>query len=310
MAEKERITFSDVVVALVFVLALFFAVYQLLQNGAKLASYNVLLSSLLILIVAIVLLVKAIKISKKNSLSNLLDITPKTFYYLDEPLINDLYYQTHLDPELKQIETEESNSAEKGLSAKLKLLEPQYGKTSSSKIKKIFEPHTSVSMKYNRLEDVLRNNRDLQEGVESFFRFDQPIVEFQKMCNTLKRDFNFVIPNDLQDKLIFQYFNPQAVEALRQLSEKSGYALLKGDFKVSNLDEKFCCLTISHPLNDFLEKKEPPVSILINCEVSSLTSSGKMALKLGETIKITSLGKVIRWREEIRSLVFCPISIY
>ena len=54
----------------------------------------------------------------------------------------------------------------------------------------------------------------------------------------------------------------------------------------------------------------PAVRIQVLCDVHSLTDQGRLNFRQGASVKIFSVGKVVRWDRTTTALVISPIAVY
>lgn len=235
---------------------------------------------------------------------------PKTFYYLDSDQVRDLHDQVG-EVQPREIETQESDSGLIGGSINLKFVQPKAEKSSSQSTKKRYELQlTSVSM-YNRVEEVFFEDGHVTFGIEDFDYDESGIEEFQSVCKYMEEQFNFPIPEDLQDKFKLQKAQEAAAEKVRALSALSGYAAVQAEFTVQTLGEKFCELSLDHPVNSTLQGGGKVVKIVLNGSMTCLQPAGSAAFSVGNSVKLTTVGKIVRWEDssDLR-LIINPIAIY
>lgn len=244
--------------------------------------------------------------SKKESIRNL---SPKSFYYLDEGQIADLYSQiSELQP--KQIETEEHRDKKKGVGSDMKVIKSDYETGEESNTKKTYQIEITSAVKYNNIEEYLFDKDSVTFGIEEFQFDEKPINEFKAMCQKMKSDFKFDVPDDLQSKFVREKINGFASDKKKQISSTSGYIAIQGECQVKVAAGNGCELVYFHPLNNNLIDQSKKVSITVVCSNDCLTASGKNMFTNNNSINVVCLGKVVRWDEAKSCLVINPIGIY
>lgn len=109
-----------------------------------------------------------------------------------------------------------------------------------------------------------------------------------------------------------------ALRQVKRLSECSGYVLMGAEFCVSSASESEYLLTFVHPLNRYASGENElfetetagEVRIQLTCSSKYVTPSGLSTMKVGRTIKITCLGKVVSWDQHDQILQISPIAFY
>lgn len=235
---------------------------------------------------------------------------PKSFYYLDETQVRDLYPQVFREPEPKEIETQQRASASRGIKAKLKVLEPALENQNEDTTRKRFEIELTPVIMFNRVEEYFFSKADVTFGLEEFQHDTESIQMFRSMCRLMDEKFHFPVPTDLQNKYISDQLRSLALNAVTALSSTSGYVVFQAEFSVSGSANAACTLSLEHPLNQHLLPSDPRVVIEICCNSVSLTPAGKATFTNGNSVKITCLGKVVRWDSGRAALVVNPIAVY
>lgn len=235
---------------------------------------------------------------------------PKTFYYLDATQVNDLYIQVVQEPEAKEIETEESQSTGKGIKGVLLWAEPKYEKVKSLKIKKRYAREVTPVTMYNRVEEYLLSKGDVSFAIEDFEYDDSSLHEFYSMCSQMKDNFDFTIPDELQKNFISDKTRGFALNAVEGISKTSGYIAVQAEFMISPPTTDCNILDFKHPVNEYLNADDIEIHLQIACDSNSLTPAGKTTFTMGNSAKITAIGKVVRWDSVCGTLVINPIAIY
>jgi hypothetical protein len=236
---------------------------------------------------------------------------PKTFYYLDETQIRELYPQIVSEAEPSEIETQEQSSSEAGIKATLKVLEPSISRGSSKTTTKKYEVDTTPATMYNRVETFLFGTPTVTFGVEDFDYDDSSIKEFRSTREQMKTKFGFDIPKALEDEFVGDKMREVALQAKSALSVVKGYVAVQDEFLVQSSDGTSIVLGRLHPLSSWLTEADRPAGLEIVCGDVSLTPVGLRTFTPGNSVKITCLGKIVRWSVGTNDcLVINPIAIY
>jgi len=235
---------------------------------------------------------------------------PKTFYYLDESQVKDLYPQVFQELEPKRIETRESKETKKGIAAKLRLIEPKYESGRAEEKTKIYDVEQTPPMMYNRVEQYLLEKDRMTFGVEEFEFDKSSIDEFKSMCEQMQSKFNFNIPKDLQANFVSDKMREFTLQRVKELSGSTGYVAIQTEFSIIDIPDDAYILSFVHPLNEYLPKEDKKVRIRATCAKECMTSSGVSTFKKDKSVKITCLGKVVSWDNEDKILEITPIAIY
>jgi hypothetical protein len=235
---------------------------------------------------------------------------PKTFYYLDEGQVKDLYPQVFQEPEPKRIQTRETKEGRAGVAAKLHVIEPKYERSKVQEVVRDYDMEQVPAMMYNRVEQFLFDKNRVAFGLEEF-EFDRSeIADFEAVCEQMKTKYGYDIPADVRAKFASDNARESALEYTKKLAGTSGYIALQGEFVISDTGSDDCVLSYRHPLNGHLLPEDPHVYIRIHCSGSFLTPSGKATFKPRNAVKIASLGKVVNWNDKDSILKVSPIAIY
>ncbi len=244
---------------------------------------------------------------KKDALQKM---GPKTFYVLDVSQVKDLYSQVFQELQPTQIETEEIEETEKGISADFKVLAPKYERGKAVQTRKTYDVDLIPAVMYNEVEAHLIDKGLVSFGIEDFEYDESSVREFASMCTQMKAKFNFDVPEDLQEKFVVAKKHELALNRARELSDTSGYVAIQAEFTVSSVADGVCLLALTHPLNAYLSEDDAPVSIKISCDEGSLSPSGLTIFTEGNSVKITCFGKVVSWDDPGACLIITPIAIY
>lgn len=230
---------------------------------------------------------------------------PKTFYYLDEAQINDLYSQINQNSLLEYTEREKSALAKEG-GVTSKPLVIRGNKTSESEKTSRFQPDNSTASKYSVIENFLKENELLNYSFAQFYTNEYFLLKFHESCNKLEEEFNYKISKEERSIHWINLNKENAYPSLEKIKLISGNIAIQQNFIIEEF-QGLIKLNFDHPINEYLEEKDRGVKICINCSKESLTPSGKTYIVSGKTIKATCIGKVIRWDEGSRALEINPI---
>jgi len=234
---------------------------------------------------------------------------PKTFYYLDERQVKDLYPQVFQEPEPKRIQTRETKEVKGGITAKLSVFEPKYERGKAEEVTRDYDVGQIPATMYNKVEQFLFDKGKVVFGLDEF-EFDQSEIDgFQSICDEMKGKYNVDIGDEQRATYVLDKTREFALAYIKKLASSSGYIALQDEFIVLNTADDDCTLYYAHPLNDHLLPEDSKVKIQIRCSRSSLTASGSSTFQKGKSVKITSLGKVVSWNDKDKILEVSPIAI-
>jgi len=235
---------------------------------------------------------------------------PKTFYYLDESQVKDLYLQVIQEPEPKRIQTRETKEVKGGIIGKFPMVEPKYERGKTQEVTKDYDVEQVPAMRYNKVEQFFFDKGKVIFGLDEFEFDKSSIDDFESVCNQMKSKFNLDIPDDMYATFFVDKMREFALEYIKKLASSSGYIALQSEFLVVDIADNDCILSRVHPLNQHLRPEDKEVKIQIGCSRSFLTPSGIATFKKGKSVKITSLGKVVSWDDKDKILEVSPIAIY
>ncbi|MCJ7792143.1 MAG: hypothetical protein MUP49_07050 [Dehalococcoidia bacterium] len=235
---------------------------------------------------------------------------PKTFYYLDESQVKDLYLQVIQEPELKRIQTRETKEVKGGITGKFPMVEPKYERGKAQEVTKDYDVEQVPAMRYNKVEQFFFDKGKVIFGLDEFEFDKSSIDDFESICDQMRSKFNLDIPDDLYATFIVDKMREFALEYIKKLASSSGYIALQSEFLVIDIADNDCILSRVHPLNLHLQPEDKEVRIQICCARNLLTPSGIATFKKDKSVKITSLGKVVSWNDEDKILEVSPIAIY
>lgn len=233
---------------------------------------------------------------------------PKTFYYLDEFQINDLYSQINQSPLSEYSEREKSTSGIEG-GVDLNPVAFKGNKGAETERTRKFLPDNSVASKYSIIENYLKDNQLLNYGIAQFYTDEAQRHKFNESCDNLEKEYKFKITEDERTKHWISLNKENAYPTLEAIKLISGNIAIQQNFSIEEQDGQVK-LYFQHPINEYLEEKDRHVKICISCSKEKLTSSGKNYIIAGKTIKATCIGKIIRWDEQTKSLDINPIAVF
>lgn len=240
----------------------------------------------------------------------ILALAPKTFYYLDENQVRDLYTQVSQELKPKRIKTREIEETKKGITAKIKFLEPKYEKGRAKEVTKSYDVEQTSVMMYNEIEHYLVENDKVTFGLEEFEYDESSIAEFQAMCEHMESKLNFSVPRELRNKFVSNKMVDFALQNLEKLTRVSGYVAVQGELSVVDISKDGYTLSLVHPLSQHLAPGAYDTTIQVTCASDCVTPLGKSTFKRDKLIKITCLGKVVSWHTQDAVLEISPIAIY
>lgn len=233
---------------------------------------------------------------------------PKTFYYLDELQINDLYSQINQSHLSEYSEREKSASVIEG-GVDLSPFAFKGNRGAETERTKKFLPDNSVASKYSIIENYLKDNQLLNYGIARFYTDEAQRQKFNESCDNLEKDYKFKIEEKERTKHWISLNKENAYPTLDEIKLISGNITIQQDFSIEEKDGQIK-LYFKHPINEYLEEKDRDVKICIICSKEKLTPSGQNYIIIGKTIKATCIGKIIRWDDQTKSLDINPIAVF
>jgi len=244
--------------------------------------------------------------AKKNLL---LSEGPRTFYFIDEEAVNELYPQIFRDADPVEMETKESETKTGGIKGKLHLVEPKMGRSTEVSVKKKYLVEQNLGAKYNQIERFLLENDQVSLGLEDFDESELAVEDFRNMCRQMDERFQFKVPEDLQEQYIKQQEEALAVKKVEELEKAHDYLLLRGAFSVSSSDDNWL-MVYEHPLNKNVHTLEKRAMISFICPKASSKLAGSATFSSSSRVNLTVLGKVVCWQEVTWILSISPLAIY
>lgn len=246
-------------------------------------------------------------------LQTLMATTPKTFFYLDESMIDDLYAQVVQEPSPEEISVQERAETRKGIIGRIKVLEPEYARTSGSNVTSIYRPTVDAAIKYNFVQDYLLQGEAIEFGIDDF-AFD-PGEEADEISELFLRLPSSNFPEELINEML-ERFTAAAKEAavtdkFDQLARVSGYVAMHSDFVVEESQPDSLRLRLRHIVNNYIDDPAlQDVSIIVVGNSDGLTSYGRASFVTRNSIRAVVVGHVVSWNEMPPTLTIVPIAIY
>ena len=233
---------------------------------------------------------------------------PKTFYYLDEFQINDLYSQINQSSLFEYSEREKSASGMEG-GVDLSPVAFKGNRRAEMERTKKFLIDNSIASKYSVIENYLKDNQLLNYGIAQFYTDEAQRQKFNDSCDNLEKEYKFKITEDERTKHWISLNKENAYPTLEEIKLISGNIAIQQNFSIEEKDGQVK-LYFQHPVNEYLEEKDRCVKICISCSEEKLTSSGRNYILAGKTIKATCIGKIIRWDDQTKTLEINPIAVF
>jgi hypothetical protein len=234
---------------------------------------------------------------------------PRTFYFLDERAVNELYPQIFKEIEPVEMQTEEHEAKEGGIRARLHFIEPKFGKKSGLSVRRTYVKEQNLGAVFNQVEKFLLENEQVYLGLEDFAEREPFVDEFRTMCAQMDERFHFKVPQQLQEQYITQQREALAMKKVKQLKETHDYLLVRGQFSVGSTDNQWL-LVYLHPLNTNLSSTDKRVTFSVAFPKERTTPAGGATLSSTATVNLTLFGKVICWEEDNWVLKINPLAIY
>lgn len=234
---------------------------------------------------------------------------PRTFYFLDEEAVNELYPQIFKEVEPVETQTEERETKEGGIRAKLHLVEPRFEKTTGVTVKRTYVKEQNLGVMFNQIESFLAENDQVLLGLEDFAENEPSVEEFRTMCRQMDERFQFKVPAELQEQYIKQQQEALALQKVKELKQAHDYILMRGVFSVGSTDNQWS-LVYSHPLNNNLSSITKRVTIAATCPKERSSKAGVATFSNTATVNLTLFGKVVFWTDDSWVLQINPLAIY
>lgn len=234
---------------------------------------------------------------------------PRTFYFLDEEAVNELYPQIFKEVEPVETQTEERETKEGGIRAKLHLVEPRFEKTTGVTVKRTYVKEQNLGTMFNQIESFLVENDQVLLGLEDFAEHTPSVEEFRTMCRQMDERFQFKVPAELQEQYIKQQQEALAIQKVKELEQAHDYILMRGVFSVGSTDNQWS-LVYSHPLNNNLSSITKRATIATTCLKERSSIAGAATFSSTATVNLTLFGKVVCWTDDSWVLQINPLAIY
>ncbi|MBA7486306.1 hypothetical protein ES707_21863 [subsurface metagenome] len=234
---------------------------------------------------------------------------PRTFYFLDEEAVNELYPQIFKEVEPVETQTEERETKEGGIRAKLHFVEPMLGKTTGVTVRRTYVKEQNLGAMFNQIESFLVENDQVLLGLEDFAEHEPSVEEFRSMCRQMDERFQFKVPAELQEQYIKQQQEALALQKVKELKQAHDYILMRGVFSVGSTDNQWS-LVYSHPLNNNLASIAKRVTIAATCPKERSSKAGAATFSNTATVNLTLFGKVVFWTDDSWVLQINPLAIY
>lgn len=234
---------------------------------------------------------------------------PRTFYFLAEEAVNELYPQIFKEAEPVETQTEERETKEGGIRAKLHFVEPRFDKSTGVSVRRTYVKEQNLGAMFIQIENFLVENDQVLLGLEDFTEHEPSIDEFRTTCRQMDERFNFKVPAELQEQYIKQQQEALANQKIKEIKQAHDYILMRGVFSVSSIDNQWS-LAYSHPLNKNLHSITKRVTISATCPKERSSTAGAATFSSTTTVNLTLFGKIVCWNEDIWALQINPIAVY
>lgn len=140
--------------------------------------------------------------SSKELKNELLEMKkPKLFYYFDKNIVMSLHNQIQESLKPKSIEKETIGKKGKEIGFN-KVIIASSEKGESKRLLEKFTITESIETAYNDLERYLIRNNQITFGLE-YFDYDHSIEnDFFRICDKIKKDFDFEIPQTVKEDFV------------------------------------------------------------------------------------------------------------
>ena len=231
---------------------------------------------------------------------------PKLFYYLDKTIVVSVHNQIRelFSPESKEVETIGKKGGEIGIDEGIKAY---IGKADIKRRLEKFTISENIETTYNDVEKYLIRNEQITFGLECF-DYDHSIENgFFRICEKIKEEFDFEIPQEVKDDFVKKYKRKYTLdEKERQLKEVKGFVFMREDFNISALESNQYELTFCNPY----EKGVNKICIEVPLNKSNITPIGDGLFPTSDKAKLTVLGHIISWDSTKLRLNVKPIVIF
>ena len=246
-----------------------------------------------------------------------LNIPTISFHYSNDDEIENFYNDYFKEPTIEQIISEKTSEVggkvKGGVS---KVLEAAIEEKDFDKwISTIKLPNISIAEKFRRYQRETIKNNQVTIGLDLVDIDSSDLNDFNKLVSELDNKFDFHV-NDSQIEKQQKLLKEKAVEkTLVQLENATGWVLIEGKFRISNMPNNFYKCVYNHPVNEYLAKDEKDITISIILQKDSLKPhiAGNYAQSIGKSIPLKLYGKVwqpINREGDIWDLQITPLAVY
>jgi hypothetical protein len=220
--------------------------------------------------------------SEESTLKKATDflVTPKLFLYLDGGVVDSLYAQIAVSEKTTGIERETVKETEKGVKAKLPIVEPSYARKGLEREKKQIEIVETPERRHDAVLRHLVSSKSVEFGIDQFEYDNRTDEEFLKKCSELENVArNTKLPLTWKE----EYTNARKAEQIDKKmkefeSSKGKYVLMHMDCGIATEKDGTVVLSFSHPLNDIrtpLQRLGKQVMIRVRLSPNHITEFGK-----------------------------------
>jgi len=251
---------------------------------------------------------------KKERLINLPSIS---LHYRDEERIKNFYNDYFREPTtesfVKEVVSEASGEAGVNIAD---LLKTKAGSKNLSKwIRTVKLPETSISGMFHRYqrETIIKNQVTLNLDIVDIEL--SKVVNFQKDTNAIKNKYNIEIDPAKLRKKEQELKSLSAEKVLKRLESASGATVIDGKFRITDNDDQYYKIILTHSVNKYLPKADVPITISALVPKAKIATfvAGNYAQSINKTIPLKIYGQV--WRpinraERVYELQITPLAIY
>lgn len=240
---------------------------------------------------------------------DILNNAAKSFYYIDNEQIKEIYYSVSNGFHPSKVERKESNNRSGTLSANIKLISPTIQAGNSSFISETYESEWNPIIMYNILEKYLLENNMVILGLEDYIESKSISDELKVNRELVLTKHKIALPGELNSSFIDIEKKLFAAIKKAEIQESSGFVAVKAEFEVGERNNSEMELRYRHPLNNDVSS-DPETTLCVICRSSCFTQSGKELLNPGISIKVVCFGKIVTWNNNHQCLWINPIAIY
>jgi hypothetical protein len=244
---------------------------------------------------------------RSPSAERVLDITsgmPRIFYYVDDIDVRSMYAQLNQAgsvPSSWDTERETARDIKGGLESHGFSLGGKRSRAARERAK--YEPESDPDRMYIAVEKVLLAGGklaalDLLSGVDT-----APLAEFDSLVDRLERDEGFKVPSAAISEIRSSWNEHQERGGVKQLSELSGYVVIRGNYQVEAAERGDLVLSVS---------PNTVVNAVIKLRLTNdfIRQAGRNSIVPDGNIRAICVGKVNRWDENVHELAVLPIAMF